>query len=169
VKLGYRFGCHRRRKHWDHYFHSYLLMQTSSWAAPASATALRFREPSEQPARCIDPTWHQRAVHDATTVKRAFRGAAAGVAVIGLADTLDALDRGEIRELLLTARCRELHSDLVGRADELGRAGLLVVREIVGAGAIQLEMTGDGIGAILRSAAVLSRKSVHFATEAQPC
>jgi hypothetical protein len=73
-----------------------------------------------------------------------------GAAVIGAMRTIDALEHDMIRELLLTRRFVELNPDLAMKAAYLGSAHGVRTTTITGLAALELDLAGGGIGAVLR-------------------
>jgi hypothetical protein len=111
----------------------------------------RFRDPSARRSiTWIDPEWHTRAVYEASAVRRILRSAhAGGSGVVGVAATMDALEAKTTRDLLITARFVELNSRLAALIRQAVDAGQLTTRTITGVAALELDLVGEGIGAIL--------------------
>jgi hypothetical protein len=97
--------------------------------------------------------WHARALREASTVRRLLRGARAGGAgVIGEKLTIDALQHGTVRELLLTRRFVELHPGAFVRATQCAAAHGVRTTTITGLAAFELDLAATGIAALLRRA-----------------
>lgn len=111
----------------------------------------RYRHRSTMPSIVlIDPTWHARAVSEATAVRRILRSACAGGnGVVGVDATTAALERNSVRQLLFTARFVDLNPAIAAHVEQQFRAGRLTMRTISGVAALDLDLLGEGIAAVL--------------------
>lgn len=111
----------------------------------------RFRDPAAKLSLAwIDPAWHTRAVYEATAVRRILRSAhAGGNGVFGIAATMGALELNLTRHLLITERFVESNPRLALLVQLAVDAGKLTTQTISGAAALELDLVGEGIGAVL--------------------
>ena len=98
----------------------------------------------------VDSSWHARAIRDATVVRRVVRNSSiGGRGVVGIAGTTVALQQNTIQQVLLTPRFRERHPQVADLVDELARSKRFTTHVVSGAAALNLDLIGDGIAAIL--------------------
>jgi hypothetical protein len=98
--------------------------------------------------------WRQRALRQATTVRRVLRSAGVmGTSTSSTVPTLDALQAGTVEELLLTPRFIEMNPEVSATALRLARDGHAQVSTVTGAAAFELDLVAGGIGAMLRRSA----------------
>lgn len=97
--------------------------------------------------------WRERALREASTVRRLLRGVGERSAgVLGEKLTIDALEHGRVRELLLTRRFVEVHPRVAVRAMQLAALQGVRMTMITGLAAFELDLAATGIAALLRRA-----------------
>jgi peptide subunit release factor 1 (eRF1) len=105
-------------------------------------------ERTHTPAR---DDWRMRALREATTVRRVLRDSrVSGSTVLGETDTLAALARSSVTELLITPRFEERRASVSRSAKGLAAERGARTTVLTGAAAFELDLAGDGIAAILR-------------------
>lgn len=94
-----------------------------------------------------------RAISESQLVRRIIRGAHLwDSGRLGEADTLGALERGRVGEIVETRRFLENHPAAARRINDLAAASGVQVRTIVGIAAFELDFVAEGVGAILSDA-----------------
>ena len=91
----------------------------------------------------------ERAAREAAVVRNALSGSGAGSA-LGQILTMASLDRGTVRELLLTPRFIETNPGAAISACRSSHQCGAAVTMVHGAAALHLDLIADGIGAALR-------------------
>jgi peptide subunit release factor 1 (eRF1) len=109
---------------------------------------LRTLERGATPTR---DAWRSRVLREATTVRRVLRdGRGSGLTALGETDTMAALARGSVNELLITPRFDEMRPSVSRTAKQLAAERGAHVTVLTGVAAFELDLAGDGIAAILR-------------------
>jgi hypothetical protein len=90
----------------------------------------------------------ERALRQAAVVRNALSGL--GTGALGQVRTMVSLDRGEVRELLLTRRFIETNPGAAISACHSGHRCGAAITVVHGAAALHLDLIADGIGAALR-------------------
>jgi hypothetical protein len=105
-------------------------------------------ERAGNPAR---DAWRTRALREATTVRRVLRDhRVSGLTTLGETDTMAALERGVVTELLITLRFEELRPSISRAARALAATRGARTTVLTGMAAFELDLAGDGIAAVLR-------------------
>jgi peptide subunit release factor 1 (eRF1) len=95
--------------------------------------------------------WRTRVLREATTVRRVLRdGRGSGLTALGETDTMAALARGSVNELLITPRLEEMRPSVSRAAKQLATEHGAHMTVLTGVAAFELDLAGDGIAAILR-------------------
>jgi len=97
--------------------------------------------------------WQMRMLRDATTVRRAIRGARSGTnSVVGIVTTMNALSLGKVNEILMTRRFAERHPAEGASVMMLAAISGATITTVTGVAELELELVG-GIAARLRRTA----------------
>ena len=95
--------------------------------------------------------WRRRALREASTVRRVLRDdRVSGSTALGETETMAALARGSVNELLITPRFEELRSSVSRAAKQLAAERGARLTVVTGMAAFELDLAGDGIAAVLR-------------------
>jgi predicted amidohydrolase len=81
-----------------------------------------------------------------------------GSTALGETDTMAALRRGSVNELLITPRFEELRSGVSRAAKQLATERGVRMTVVTGMAAFELDLSGDGIAAILRRSSPRRRR-----------
>lgn len=93
----------------------------------------------------------ERAIREASLVRRVLRGAKSGGAgAAGAAATIRALEAGTVRTLFMTRRFRDTQPAAAANVDLLARAIGIEPTILCGVGAFELDMVAGGVGALLQ-------------------
>ena len=94
-----------------------------------------------------------RAILESQLVRRVIRGARLwDSGRLGEGDTLAALERGRVSEVVQTRRFLENHPAAARRINDVAAARGTRVTVIAGIAAFELDFVADGVGALLREA-----------------
>jgi stalled ribosome rescue protein Dom34 len=129
-------------------------MRTNTLVSTAKTSPRWLADRAGTPSR---DAWRMRALREASIVRRVLRGLdIAGSSTVGETDTMAALERSAVNELLITRRFTERRPSASTVARGLAAFGGVRTTIVTGVAALELDLAGDGIGAVLRRSLPIS-------------